>query len=75
MDVLADAIEGLFSGISGITELVANITSNLSGAIAGLFSFINFCIDEISVLFNGGNILVALFLLLLMFKVIRVIKM
>lgn len=75
MDVLADAIEGLFSGISGITELIANITSNLSGAIESLFSFINLCIDEISVLFGGGNILVALFLLLIMFKVIRVIKM
>lgn len=75
MDSLVDAFEGLYSGISGITDLVANIVSNLSGAIEGLFSFINMCIDEISVLFGGGNILVALFLLLLMFKVIRVIKM
>lgn len=75
MDILVDAFEGLFSGISGITDLVANIVSNLSGAIKGLFSFINMCIDEISVLFGGGNILVAIFLLLLMFKVIRVIKM
>lgn len=75
MDVLVDVFEGLFSGFSGIADLIANITENLSGAIEGLFSFINICIDEISVLFGGGNILVALFLLLLMFKVIRVIKM
>lgn len=71
---LVDFFTGGFESVPGLSEFSNKILSNLSGLLGNLFTFLNGFLDTLFELFNSGNTLLGILLLLLFFKIIKVIK-